>query len=805
MLRHLGIEVDGRLPAVSRCAVCRQVTLTTYQDTTCGGQWHVCSHCGLAGDNLELAAAAMQLPLDDVADALVSAGVLTTTHLSPALMTASLDAYARRQHRAKELWNNAGSIIGVGSHVAQAAGSRMADSTSWDSRGGLLLRRIDRETAETFFGLQNAIWTPAKPPRDWHTAGIIPFEDLPGRISAFLLAVEVGTGSLAWNYQSVYGSICPEGFTPSMVVSKTAGPLVVSTNPIDALRHHVKNMEETSESLPLIAVWPEAKTPECLRLLNRRLIIAGEPSQDFFRIASELDAHAAILEDSYRYRFQPAEFCQVMIQRARPWREALKIKLADFDSGRAQAFLSGLNMTEDGEKAERAQPGQSVKIAVVDGVRIVEDEDGWRLPSNELLSDVVIRIDTALAHKETGRLWYQGVVRFRRVELPFTATREKFEANPFRFAQQVVVESGLGVPSVKSRWRSKAMELALAFHAPATEIAREPGWNEAAQAFFFPTYKVDAHGVVTEHVMPNISEHAAAKKIGMPVMLTREEIDEVRNWNDGFWQIFLTVAYNLLAPLYGFAHRGLLACDNFGLVEESAESLGCPTAEPPRGEQRAAQIEKPGGWPVAIKGPIRIFTAWSRWLRTPRNFIVGVDPLEAHILAANGDWFFLRDPIQVEPRGDRLLADFLHFAVSHLRRGLWGDDPMQRVRVTFADYLESRGAPVIFPVDRLTKTMVEDRTPELFGYVAACLTTRGYIKAPNNRAGIRLDVMQINKALADRAMPVFEIEKLAEKMQGVISERNSQVWLVPNSWWEQQLAAWKTGRRSTLRLRKEVG
>lgn len=805
LLKHLGIEADGALPTGSRCPACRRLALTIYQDTTCGGQWHVCHSCEFRGDNIELAAAAMGLDNYEAVKELAAAGILTGMPLSDAVIDESLAAYSAKQKAARQMWNDAGTILGQTVHIGLATGSREASPARWDERGGTMIRLVDRKVIEGLLGLSGAIWRPRRPPKNWQAAAIIPFEDLPGRISAFAVGVESNQGLPIWCYRPVHPSkqICPEGITPSGVMHDTAGTLYISQDIMRTILLHVRTMEEGLEPLPLVGIWPESPAPNWPRLNKRPVVVCGFPDRDTFRIASALDAKVSLTIDSHHYgvsRSLAATFVADAARAARPWRDAMKAQAAKLPPAEGASLIADL----DPRLAANATTG--IKIAVVDGQKILEDQDGWRLASNnELLSDVVMRIDAAMAHGPTGRMWYRGIVRYRNTELPFLESREKIESGAFRFAQQLVVEKQLGVPTVKTRWRTRLLDLCFAFHSPKPMMAREPGWDQESNELVLADYKIDRDGRIAKTNQPAIFDQSAGK-IPMPVVLSRQELEQARDWSHGTWRMFITVAYNVMAPIYGAPAKGLLISDGFNNIEPVAKKLGCKMADMPRSDQKARELERPGGWPIAIAGPIRTFSAWNRWLYEPHNFIVGVDPFAAMILAANGNWFLSDDAPHDAEMLDRILADMFHHAIANIGRGLWGLAPLIRLRQAVWNYLEDRGLSKKFfdAFDNLATNIEKSQSVDLFGNVAACLVTRGYIKSPTNRAGIRLDILQINKVLADREMPTFDIPYILSQMGDLVQERNSQVWLVPNEWWETQLAAWKTGKRSTLRLHRSV-
>jgi hypothetical protein len=737
---------SGALPCVARCPACKQATLTTYQDTILGGEWHLCSHCQLRGDSLELAAHVWSCSRADAAFRLGQLGLLEPLRATAEALAAYDAWYPQRRVQTEAFWAYARAYLPQ-SGAGTAAVRRHLDihtvmNSRWEARGGRFVGAAHGEQLVEYLA-PNYWLKPTRRFGRWEQQEVVllPFHDLPGRLSAFLLALEVADGTLELVYRHAFSSIkqavvyhdipgvfrLEAAFTPPQ--AGLGDTLFVFTDPLLAAKAHLRQSNLDERLIPLVAVWPEVNPAPILRLHapQRDIVVWGRTADaDLFRLARQLnarllchDSKAESTDHLLRRYGSPAAWLEVLRKRAQPWRLAAYHHLQTLGLPAAETFLARLQLprAEVREFVAAAPVDLQPRLAQInclrehgrqiqlDGQTIVESKHGWCLAgSDEPISEVVVRVEQVCTQTGTQQVWYQGRLFFQEGEVPFTATESEIE-KPLKFAARRVVEAGLGVPRYKERWQHKGLEMALAFHRPQLlTVPARYGWDQETQRFILPDFTLDARGKVAANGLPRLrSDHLPAAQLPRPIVLAPDELQRLLQSKAAsvLWPALWAVLHNVLAPVYGQLQLGLVATGpGVGAAVTVAHAAGCPritlagTGRPSVG--KLIEAEQPGSWPVAVDGVTLHGCSWVEWLQQPHNALVALDATTARVLVANGGWAALETTRVTLEREEltlvgRLVSDFLQFTAAGRLQGLWGRDPMQNLLDHLHAYVQERG------------------------------------------------------------------------------------------------------------------
>jgi hypothetical protein len=189
---------------------------------------------------------------------------------------------------------------------------------------------------------------------------VIPFHDLPGRISAFAYYIREG-GKAERRYLPAFSTLPKENIYLKAGVAmldalQQPGPeydrVYVSLNPLESLRLHIASYQIDSKTLPLVAVMPEADASQLRDLVGpRQLVFCDDKlSPDLLRHARAADGNVKILSfpaeqmwDNYR-AFRPNNKGDRGIGEGRHWRTVLEKHLETLSVQEIDIFLTQMRL-----------------------------------------------------------------------------------------------------------------------------------------------------------------------------------------------------------------------------------------------------------------------------------------------------------------------------------------------------------------------------------------------------------------------------------------------------------------------------
>lgn len=371
VLADLGCPPAGRaLPARGVCPACRGADMTTYDDTRSGGAWHYCFDCGAAGDTVELAAAAWGLTPAAAVGRLAAAG-----HCPPPSATAAAryaEFYPAYRAGVADLWRRAAAALPKSaSPVVRRLRykfrltSTMSDAR-WAAGPGHFVGACRRNDVDRAFraGSTTTHCESGHRPfkgRQWGDLLAVPYSDLPGRACGFLFVGREGRPE-DHVYQSVVAANtgvsgqAEGGLAGLWAVERTRGQfgghVAACGDPFLTTRLQIRHYATSAAPLPLVAFCdrPEARTAAAWRALDGRtpvlwgwrltpaLLYQAVVSGGMLSLISlkNLDRETV---DHYVRDHEPREILDILIRRARPWRDFLAA-WADKQSDSAVAKLA---------------------------------------------------------------------------------------------------------------------------------------------------------------------------------------------------------------------------------------------------------------------------------------------------------------------------------------------------------------------------------------------------------------------------------------------------------------------------------
>lgn len=662
-----GYEPAGLLPRTARCPLCRAVALDVFQDTTNGGYWYRCRNCLVAGDSVELAEAVWQLPRWESCNRLHELGLMPP----PARYEFERYEtwYVAKRRLAQNLWNGAIPRLSKAIPLYQlrkALGADGIHADLWPHRGGRYAGAMARADVARLISPRKITYTMPSPVHQctieqWSEALVIPFYDLPNRMSAVYLACRE-----AMHSDQLYTGVLSVLETTKRITRQASGAAMLDVlfqettdpdlvfvvfDPLFAARLHIRHLTDNSINLPVVAVWPETYPLALLRshAPAKKLVCWGNrPDPDIFRHAQQLNAHVVFDKpdgaDILRRTGQVhvPTWIQREVQRSRHWSEALEQYLQSATVVDAESFLTRINMSLtdlrrfllDSPPALRQRLSDVIAVkdlhrAVPIGPsalgggklrgQVVETVNGWHVDrTREVITDAPFRIETIYSYSQSKTSHYCGHIRFHGQEVPFIAYQHHFDSHPFRWIRRFLTKNGYSVSQYSERWRRYALGIATGFQEPQIVINADIyGWSTPKNAWIFPHYCIDRSGNTVAHdrPLPKLSQRRPVPALALPQPgqlsdTTVQRLDRSDILTDTLWSVVACIAHNLLATPSGYLTAGVCLLGS-ATVLRMATLAGCSHTKFRHREGQYVrsvaatakaqhEIETQHGWPVTF-------------------------------------------------------------------------------------------------------------------------------------------------------------------------------------------------------------
>jgi len=612
--------------------------------------------------------------------------------------------------------------------------------------------------------------------KGWRDALIMPYYDLPGRICGFLFVGRDGKYPDDFVYRRAnrgprgnqYGPEAAEAglaMHPQALESSNDWERVVvaTAKPMTALALQMRHLEQSQRALPLVCHYDSirrtqqhgdsqrVRTTNAWQLLGNRQLIFWMPEFCVATIQQAIAVNGLIatvgpLQPSvealqeYMWKRTPRDLLRHIIHSARPWPESLARAFNGMDNTKIERHVQ--RMQVDGVDLEREikkcgsttqrrvrgmfdQASQRVG-RLITGKTVVERSGGWfergRLGQESLISDGIVRIDRILYQRTQKQTYAQGRIIYHGQSVDFCEPQEQLEKQGLRWAQDVLLQRGIGFMNFNPYFHHRLVDLARVFLEPKVETAiTSIGWNEEQRQFVFPKFAIDERGEVVCQNNMILDRPIPAQLLQRPdYCLTPEELDRAKgkgNATKVFWAVLGSMIANIIAPACQQRRTGiaLVGAGAEQMGQALASALGCLTIEMESAKdvRRALELEQSHGWPMLALERRPLQRRFRRELlssdrRSERNLMFGVDWVESRMLALGGKWSVIeeRNKVEVRPELMEFAAKFVPAYIQDLCRrrmvlGHWRElsdahtENVLRDKARFAKEQGGHAAPIL--------------------------------------------------------------------------------------------------------------
>lgn len=688
---------------------------------------------------IELAARAWSLPIPDT--------VVHMAELLPRLKDMNLGLQDCEQYQKVVDWKKRARIF-LTDNIGKFASSQALMSfklkmqannhtpEQWATRGGQFFVSATREAVDELVGNthSNSVFCrQGKQSAQWKEVLVVPYSDLPGRISALQFFSVQDDVAAAFRYRALLpGFDRSTEHAPGIALFKAldnshpryGDDLFVLTDALLALRIQIDALRHDSGNLPLVAVHPESMPTPYLRdhCPSRRIIFwAPELSLQLFRHVKAADGWIADRrsdEETHRFlrRTTTRQLLEMLRKSARRWEDVLEEHLSTMSTVEMSAFVLRLGWNDNDlerfikgcipTNRERlkeiyANRRQNRRVTV-NGIVVVETDRGWQLARNdEVISDITFQLDQVI-HYQDSRYFYSGRAFYKGQTLNFTAPGAEFDSAPLTWLRNLYIHKNVGVPTFVKSWQFNAITVSQKFHEPkAVPGLDRCGWDERHASFMTSDYAIELGGNVRKHELPSPDE---LYKVNLPLPSDFVKADIDLLGKSGYdselsWAVAGCILHDVLARVYRYETSGLLLSGTgYGNAVEISRAIGCPvrivdaTGTRWPGTDAMCTAERQAVWPLLLPNYLTHTAKPQAWLRLGQhNSIVPVDWIPAHIYMIGAKWKYIdvthtllnQEAIKSIRRA---VAAFLQVVASRRLR-LWHETGVGTVKYIFANLM----------------------------------------------------------------------------------------------------------------------
>lgn len=586
ILAPLGISVKGVTPEVTACPLCGRHAFEIYMDPIPKGstRWMRCSKCEFGGDTIDLYARLNNIKEMKIAiqDAFSKGfGDISYAAISPQTIEDYLTTCQQHRQRLKTIW---AALSGQLPQMHPSLVKKVQSEHLWNGWRMAAQGRIRRILGlGTRYQILDLFEDKRFLPKKGFTSNmVINYQDVPGRICAFNF---IGDGQEMLKTYRADG----EGGLGMLEAINPYETLIYATgNPRIALRFHNNWFMDSNDPMKLVLF--NSRTNQTWKHISAKKVVFWDEQLNL-----ELFQQARLLGLNVgNVALRPSSVCPSPVQSFNlsrtfdsvmaeidknyyPWPEALIRWSIDREDGlddqRFQEAIAALRFDKvEREALIEASPGKyrariegflkSAKAnqsAVVNGREVIENESGWWAlfpQSRELVSNITMKVDKEVIDESTGKVYWEGEIRFQDRGIPFIESVEAIERDSKKWLVDKAVKAGCSYPDIKPNWTKFLVSIAQQFSMP-RKVRRDSNLGiDKNGRILFPYIFIDATYGFKTRELATPDPGMPGQDVTMPALYKVKDI--VNHSVRPVWMA-LTAAYlcDMTAALHG---RGPVGC-----------------------------------------------------------------------------------------------------------------------------------------------------------------------------------------------------------------------------------------------------
>ena len=692
----MGIPVKkDSLPTVINCPLCGQPHLRIYNDPN-GGAWYSCRACGeLDTDSIGLFAAVNNLKLKAAVKAIAGCGLFS----QPVIAASSIEEYVAatvRRKKISDFWRHCRLAVRPKSpHAFNSVLQKLHIASNWEEGWQKGLGRYVGACSKKMIlqAFPNVGGNPT-------ASAVLPFQDVPGRVSSFLLLsrgdIRVYTEN---NDTPEDGLFMLDSTTPCL-------PTVYAfKDALAAMYAQRKCLMDSNVPAPIVAWGPNTNRAwEAIRssrivfwsngvdiptLLQARRVegyIATRPymksktAYEFIRAWYGINSMLNVMNEHALYWLDAVK--EFMLKKAPPEVAEMLCQLS-LTANEKQDLMSRCHSSQASIVSEYLGDSSIPKSVTVDEQIVTEHGGIWKIRSHNggperTLCDAIIRLNKILSYPN-GKKFYSGVVEFHGKSILFTDPMERVSDKTYAWLNDKTVEAGVGSPEVLPNWHRRLLAVAKAFENPKVIIISDKvGMN--GDVFNFPSFTIQGGAFITKPDVSFAKHETPASTLEVPRKLTNTEVEKlIKHETTGipeFWALMACITINVLnakldssTPRRPIGLIGAGAVKAGNLVAKAYELLVENLSSPYWHKHITAESEH--ALPILFK----LDPKHSMWKRIAKwrteghdNIITAISAGAGACMSVTDNWVFIHSESELDDFPDQdTISKMLPLYIAHLQ------------------------------------------------------------------------------------------------------------------------------------------
>lgn len=582
-LSALGVAPEKpTFPAVVGCPLCHAATLYLFDDFGTDGIWMHCETCRAHGDIITFGARIWNTSLANALTRFADIGAIVRNEGERA--AAEYSRAANRLQAAESFWSEVeGQCWNHGDDIIACRLRELGVERELTGCHGLIGVAHPDQIAKLCAEVGRA--TPPRT-REHGPSLVLPFYDLPGRLTGFLLVQydeafqSRRTFVTAMNYKKRQPEagyyLLHTAFLPAPQTLRDS--YFVVDDPFWALKAQTAQIRAGSGLLPIASAYHGsdavssgnnwASFPKTPRFFHGP--VAGP---ELISQACAAKGYVCVLphDKIERTLTPPRTFIRLaaMRKKAQTWQQALVDLFTASSDLTAQAFASRLTIPHDrlqqffdkhaeqfsAEYAARIMSRITAAPTVPTKVHrrwvVVERDNGWWTHTGQPVCNARVQITNVILANNGTKL-YSGVIDTASGQLTFIDAAQKIERmGLLAFAQQHAAAEGVLIRYDRA-WNTRAHLISMTLHEPElTTVSGDIGWDSRTSEFCFYGYSLANDGSVVPTPFPGIrtTRQADFPTPDTVAPLSLRSLLTVSTDNTFLWTIFGAIVTDLVAPI----------------------------------------------------------------------------------------------------------------------------------------------------------------------------------------------------------------------------------------------------------------
>ena len=315
-------------------------------------------------------------------------------------------------------------------------------------------------------------------------------------------------------------------------------------------------------------------------------------------------------------------------------------------------------------------------VDMVDSVqlkgKIVYEKDGrwWskslrhkRGDADELVSEVVLVIETVYRSPESDYGTYSGYMVFDNLKIEFSVDVKELQKNPREYIELICAHAGVETLPYISDWaKTNMVKVAELFRPPdVTKVRTTVGFDAVTGKFYLPHTLITSKGIEVGGQYVHPADDLPGSKVGQQVEEKHSDennfnAEMLKNWLMphyecvGYWAAISSLMYTMSSRMNGHTSTGLalvgdkgsLAEYLFNIIRYDFDLLKSDLKD--YRQNKIAMNSADHHLPLAIDGLRCKRPSLNRWLDRSQgpNTVLLIDPLYASSMGPDPDWVFVR-------------------------------------------------------------------------------------------------------------------------------------------------------------------